>query len=635
MTRPVALPRPACPRPWRLAAVLVLLAAAVPAPVAVARSIEIEDYAVDIRVDGSGGLGITETIRLRFAGQWNGIIRAVPIQNVTSRGEQRHLGFSLEAVTDEAGRALEVKRSRRGADVDLKIRVPGAADAVRTVVIRYRITGGLRFFDDHDELYWNVTGDEWAFPIHAARARIEMPAALVNVRVNAFTGPHGSAERAVRIRVDGVGQGPDDAFVPAGESPPPAAAAHVVEIDSLRPLGIREGLTAAVAWNPGVIRRPSAWMRAVTAWSSWLVGRTLVVAVMAAPLAAFLGMFWTWWRVGRDPRPGPRVVEYEPPDGLGPAEVGTLVDSRPDVRDIMAGLVDAAVKGVVRIRETVPRGWLTHAQHTFELLEPRSRWEQAGIPPSGRALLGGMFAAADGAAGGDGVIESVRSEHLAESFYVHLPKIRDTIYADLLGRRYYVSRPDTTMANYLAGGALAGLAVGAVGWLVLAQSAAGADGGGIALAVGLGVATFLAVAPFALLMPARTIAGARARDKVRGFEEFLRRVEQHRLESLPLTPDLFERFLPYAMALGVERRWARAFAGVCTQPPAWYVGDGPSDTFDPGGFTSRLGVMAAKTGEAMTSSPRSSGDSGFGSGFDGGGGGFSGGGDGGGGGSGW
>ena len=66
MTRPVALPRPACPRPCRLAAVLVLLAAAVPAAVAVARSIEIEDYAVDMRVDESGGLGITETIRLRF-----------------------------------------------------------------------------------------------------------------------------------------------------------------------------------------------------------------------------------------------------------------------------------------------------------------------------------------------------------------------------------------------------------------------------------------------------------------------------------------------------------------------------------------------------------------------------------------
>ena len=215
--RPVACADIAIVR--RALAGIVVACATVTAGSAVARSIEIDDFAVDLVVDEGGGLTVTETLRLRFAGQWNGIIRNIPVQNVTSRGERRNLGFRLESVTDETGRKLEVKRTRRGADMDLKIRVPGAADAVRTVVIRYRITGGLRFFDDHDELYWNATGDEWTFPIHAARTRITLPARLVNVRANAFTGSYGARERAVTIRIDGVVHGGDGEFAPTGGSP--------------------------------------------------------------------------------------------------------------------------------------------------------------------------------------------------------------------------------------------------------------------------------------------------------------------------------------------------------------------------------------------------------------------------------
>lgn len=622
---------------WNAAAAALVACIATWACPAVARSIEIEDFFVDVTVDESGGFDVVETLRLRFDGQWNGINRAIPIQNVTSRGERRSLGFRLESVTDESGIRLETQKTRQGADVNLRIRVPGAADAVRTVVIRYRITGGLRFFDDHDELYWNMTGDEWTFPIHAARARITLPGSLANVRVNGFTGAYGTAERAVRIRVDGAVRAPDDVVAPVGESPPPEGGAHVVEVESTRPLGIREGLTVAVAWNPGVVRRPSAWGRMITAWSSWFVGRSLLAAVLAAPLAAFVGMFGLWWRVGRDPRCGPLVVQYEPPESLGPAEVGTLIDNKPDSRDLMAGLVDAAVKGVVRIRETSPRGWLKQAEYAFDLLLPETAWTAAGISPAGCRMLEGMFGRPSSAARTEDAISTVTSGDLAESFYTQLPSIKDAIFTDLLGRGFYRARPDTTSTMYALGGGVVGVAV----WLlaVIVMPWVGYRDTVMTLTVPLllGTTTFFVIALFAIFMPARTVAGARARDQVRGFEEFLSRVERHRLESLPLTPSLFEKFLPYAIALGVERRWAKAFADICTQPPTWYQGSSSDSLFDAGDFTGRLGVMTAATASAMTSSPRSSGDSGFGGGGDwgGGGGGFSGGGDGGGGGSGW
>ena len=185
------------------------------------RSIVIEDFDAAIGVTESALVEVTETIRLRFTGEWNGIHRRIPIRYVDARGENYGLRFNLLGVTDEAGKRLEVSSSRQRHEDDLKIWVPGAVDAVRTVVIRYTVGRALKFFDDHDELYWNVTGDQWPYPIGTARARITLPRAVENIRVNAFTGGYQSTERSVAITVDGQKHGPENAFTAAGESAPP------------------------------------------------------------------------------------------------------------------------------------------------------------------------------------------------------------------------------------------------------------------------------------------------------------------------------------------------------------------------------------------------------------------------------
>lgn len=115
---------------------IVMACAAGAASRVAARSIEIEDFEISVAVDHAGGLDVTKTLRLKFEGAWNGIIRSIPLQNVTSRGERRSLGVRLESVTDQAGRRLDVSTSRRGADIDLKIWVPGASSAVSVVTIR-------------------------------------------------------------------------------------------------------------------------------------------------------------------------------------------------------------------------------------------------------------------------------------------------------------------------------------------------------------------------------------------------------------------------------------------------------------------------------------------------------------------
>jgi uncharacterized membrane protein len=128
----------------------------------------------------------------------------------------------------------------------------------------------------------------------------------------------------------------------------------------------------------------------------------------------------------------------------------------------------------------------------------------------------------------------------------------------------------------------------------------------------------LIVILFGRIMPARTVTGARTMEKVLGFEEFLRRVEGERFASIVKTPEMFERFLPYAMAFGVEGQWARAFQNIYREPPTWYVGANPTG-FNASGFSSRLADLSTHAGSALSSSPRSSGGSGFSGGSSGGG----------------
>ena len=156
---------------WGLVLLGILLA---PPAEAQDRSIVIEDFDAAIGVSESALVEVTETIRLRFTGEWNGIHRRIPIRYVDARGENYGLRLNLLGVTDEAGKRLEVSRSGQRQEDDLKIWVPGAANAVRTVVIRYTVGRALKFFDDHDELYWNVTGDQWPYPIGTARAQYHL-----------------------------------------------------------------------------------------------------------------------------------------------------------------------------------------------------------------------------------------------------------------------------------------------------------------------------------------------------------------------------------------------------------------------------------------------------------------------------
>jgi hypothetical protein len=559
------------------------LLAATAAPLAAQRTLVIERFHADIRVDPDGSLDIAETMTARFTGEWNGIFRVIPVKYRTREGFNWSVGLHLAGATGEDGQALRTETSRDRHYTKYKIWVPGAKDARRSLVLRYRVKNGLRFFDEHDELYWNITGDEWEVPIEVASATITLPAGAQGVRAIAYNGPQGATATEAEVDIEG----------------------STVQVTMPRHLEFHEGVTAVVGWGKGLVAEPtSADKAAGFLFNNW---------PLAIPIPVFLFAWSRWRRRGRDPERRPIAVQYEPPPDLTPAEMGTLVDHSADMRDITATMVDLAVRGFLKFEEREDKklfGLISDREYVLHRLKPRSDW--AGLAEHERRVLNGIF---------DGDEKTKELSDLEDEFYSSLPGIRDGIFDRLKDHGFYHARPDKVRTRWMAGAVFFGLLVGVLGSMV---------GTGLALSpvpfIVAAVLSGLTLLLFGLFMPARSEKGARALEKARGFEEFLRRVEEHRYKRMITSPDMFDRYLPFAMAFGVEKKWAKAFEDIYTQPPSWYVGTGPVTSFNVSHFSSRLADFSGKASSTMSSSPRSSSGSGFSGGSSGGGGGGGGGG---------
>src|SRR5437867_2466799 len=545
------------------------------------RSYSIERFDARISVNRDASIDVTESITARFVGSWNGLYRTIPVKYRTPQGLNWTLGVSLQSAQDDAGRNLRTETSRQGASIKYKVWIPGAANADRTLVLRYHATNGLRFFDEHDELYWNVTGDEWEVPIRAATAEIELPLGTPGARAIAFNGVYGSTARDATVTIDG----------------------NSVRIAMPHSLGYHEGLTAVVGWDKGVVTAPTVTDRAIeTASSNW---------PLLIPIPVFLFALWRWRRSGRDPRQRPIAVQYEPPKGVSPAEAGTLLDNSADMRDITATLVDLAVRGYMRIEEQQnPKLFGLFGAGTSYTLHRLKTAD--GLAPHERVVFDGIF----GLHG-----DHVQLDELKDEFYKQLSPIRDTVFTQLTGSGFYQRRPDKVKQIWMGCGIGAAILIG-VGGVFVAASFLLTPVPFVIAAIVSGIILLI----FAQIMPARTEAGTRALEQVLGFEEFLRRVESEHLKRVIIGhPELFDKYLPYAMAFGVEQQFARAFEGIYTQAPQWYVGPSVMN-FNVGHFSSSMSHLSTVAATTMSSSPRSSSGSGFGGGGSSGGGGGGGGG---------
>jgi hypothetical protein len=544
-----------------------------------------------LTVERNATLQVEERIEVEFSEPRHGLYRTIPVRYSDPRGFAYSLGLERVSVTDENGHRFAMQLSDEGRYQKIRI-----GDAKHTVegrvvyVIRYRVRDALGQFPDHDEIYWNATGNEWNTTIGTATAVVRLPAPLApeNLEAAGYSGQFGSRASGVTIT-----------------HPEPG----VVRFESIGSFGALEGMTVAVGWPHGHVRYPSALERAI---------RLLVDNWIVLLPFAWLAYLWRRYRrLGRDPDAGAAgMVQYEPPPGLTPGAVGTLIDERVDLADITATVVHLAIRRHLTIRQA-------ERPQVFGLVQREEIVFKREPPPPGDTLapheetvMGALFTSGD----------EVDAHSLANSFYAYIPRIETALYAQLVEKRCFDASPEKVRSNYVGLGFLAGLATGglAAGWLLF-------RGVGQPVVpiypVVIAVLVILVFLLFSVAMPRRTRTGVQARHWALGFQEYARRVEGDRLERVAADPRAtFEALLPYAMALGVAAAWARRFEGIyANDAPHWYVGQHAGRGFSTASFEHGLSSAMTRAGQSMTASPRSSSGSGGGGSSGGGGGGGGGG----------
>src|SRR5262245_44058782 len=634
----------------RIAVALILLVSMLAPAGAVER---ILDFVSDAMVERNGDLAVTETIAVQAEGNEirRGIFRDFPTTYHRQRdGSQVVIGFHVLSVTRNGNTedyALENMSN------GVRVRIGSANRILNTgrheYVIKYVTTRQIGFFPDFDELFWNATGNGWNFTIDRAEARITLPEAVPFRQPAFYTGPQNAKGQDASIVEERPGR---------------------IVFVTTRPLPPKNGLTVGAVWQKGVITPPSESQQA-----RWWLSDNLAVPVAVVGLALLLAFYYyAWQRVGRDPPRGTVIPLFGPPTGMSAAATRYVSNLGFDQRCFTAAVVDCGVNGHLRITgggsdkpvlvhrgggKPVPaaeaamvhklfarKSSLTLDQVNHETLSSAREALSNGLD---QAFLGKLFTNNFGWSGFGRVaaVALIVAVALSVAFSHSAIQVGDLVggvaapLLSVLGGAGLgdggLQRKPTSYWRIIVGGTILGGS--AAGGLVLVKT----NGHGwidLVPAIACYVAAALAGIGFPWLQ-APSVEGRKVMDQIEGFRDYLGVAEEDRLNALnppDKTPELFERFLPYAIALDVETAWANRCAGVLAAAGAaaatatWYAGSNNwSD--DPVGFASHLSGDLNQTISSASTAPGSS-DSGGGGGGSGGGG-SSGGGGGGGGGGGW
>ena len=334
--------------------------------------------------------------------------------------------------------------------------------------------------------------------------------------------------------------------------------------------------------------------------------------VVMIPVFGFLFMFFMWWTRGRDPKVIETLVpQYESPQYMPAGEIGVIIDEKADIRDISATIIQLAVKGFLKIKETKSPGLLKD-KHDYELHQLKDA--DGSLKGYEKEIFKGIF--------DSGKMRTMAS--MKNKFYVHLKEIKKQMYELVVDDGFFPTNPEK-VRNIYRSMAIFVLLIGV--YLVFNV---------FSIFNFLLIITGVIGLIFSGFMPRRTKLGAETKVYILGFEWFLKVTETERLKfhNAPAkSPQQFEKLLPYAMVLNVEKEWAKRFIGIDQILPSWFEGQ-PGTVFTAIYLTSALNSFSSSVNQSMVSAPSKSSTAGFGgSGF--GGGGFSGGGFGGGGGGSW
>jgi hypothetical protein len=595
-------------------------------------------YHADIAIAADGSLDVTEHIRVDAEGNRirHGIYRDFPTDYRDRQHNRYVVGFEvLGATLDGAAVDWHSERRSNGVRVYLGDKDTFVAHGEHDFTLHYRVTRELGFFADHDELFWNVNGTGWDFDVAKISASVRLPSAVPADQLKAYgyTGAQGSSEQAVTTTLEAGG----------------------AEYTATRTLGPGENLSIVLDFPRGVVAPPTA-----TRKLTWLLhdNRNLIWGILGLVLlwAYYLVM---WNRHGRDPASGPKVAEYEPPDGDSAAALRFVRNMGYDNTCFTAGILGIAAKGGLTIERRDDKKWLARRAGADTI---------AALTGPEQALRNSLFGAGD-----ELVFEQANHTRVQAASKAFKAALKAGFEKKYFLTNYKYLLPGlaiTVLTAWLAalggGAGTAGLLLWLAGWscgvafLLSAAIQTGTGKGAVAAwfmalvfsvgeVVGLSMLANLAgyaVIPiflaliltnvaFYFWMKAPTQLGAKLLDRINGFRWYLGVAEKQELDARykpEARPDLFAAYLPYALALGVGNAWAERFADALTPAqmqaaqPGWYSG-GNMGSFTGASFTSFTSDMSSGLSGAIASSSVAPGSSG--------GGGFSGGGGGGGGGGGW
>lgn len=592
------------------------------------------DASYALQADGSAH--VTETIKYQFAGtDSHGIKRAI----ITAQGydpePDKHRVYPLAdlTVSSPSGAPADVSTSGDGALTIVRIGSPNrTVSGIQTYVVKYTLGSVVnKPSADQAELYWNVTGSMTAVPTDKVHVTVTGPASITEA-VCYFgvtkSSPH------------------------CGATPGPTATFDAANLQAYEQVTIGAALPATAFTNTAPDLQPGSIDQATGGSSdngspglSPATERTLgavgIGAGVALPVLAASAMGLAFWKRGRDERfaavtPGLEpsagqdasvvrggkqtiAVQFQPPAGVRPGLMGTVIDEEAGTVDVSATIVDLAVRGFLRMEEIERKGMFNKGDWRLTALDP-PRGEQ--LLPYEQTLLSGMFALGS----------PVELSQLRNHFKPTLTRAQSQMYTEVVQRGWFRRSPQTVRGQFQMGG-MALIGAGVFGFVVLPQVARAAIG----LPIGLALAGAI-VMLMGRKMASRTALGSAVTAQSLGFREYLVTAEASQIK-FDEAEQIFSRYMPYAIVFGIAQQWADKFeqvaraaeaAGQPLMMPMWYLPMG-GDFGNFGNIAGGIDDFGTVSAGTFASTPGSSGGSAFGGGGFSGGGGFAGGGGGGGG----
>jgi uncharacterized membrane protein len=545
---------------------------------------EITSFHSEITIDENADTEVIETIDLDFTNESHrGIERSIPYKYENGR----NIDLDFIKASNPNGEDWKVKTFKNNGYffIQMTTQDDDQRHGKESYQVSYVLKNVINFFDTHDEFYWNVNGNEWVVTAQSIEATVNLPGSFKqeDLQIDCFTGSHGETRKDCSWEL---------------------TTPSTIEFQTTSPLVEYENLSIVVGLEKGILAPPTGWEKIKYTYLSFIIDN---LPILLIPFT-LIGMTTLWYKKGRDDQSVKSTVipHYVPPENLTPSEVGTIIDEKVDPKDITATIIEYAIKGNILITEVEEKKLIGSSKdyqlEIVKILPPLRAYE--------KLILDQFFPL-------NQVGEKIKISKMKNKFYKKVEKIRTQIFKDLIKKDYFPHDPSTIRSIYLTtGGVIAFISFNIMGVLPLDWA--------VGLIVSAGI-----IALFSKIMPRKTRKGTEVYYQLKGLYEYIDTAEKDRLKFQEDNLIMFEKLLPYAVAFGIAKKWAKAFDGLLTEAPSWFNSATFNNNFAVFHLVDSLDNFSKNMVSDITSKPSGSGGSwSGGSGFSGGfsGGGFGGGG---------